>query len=187
MSSEAVIYKEATLSDVNELALIMERAKAERDKLPLPQCLTGLQSADYVEWEMERPDAWTCLAKIGQSAVGVALGYPVLRTGGDAENIDTHHLSLLMVDPNYWGRGIGRGLLNLTIQHARQADRSIVSLWTRETKNDRTRRFYEQRGFVLTGVSDSEEHSPRVHYELTIKSSPAALVTEKPGKTSELA
>ncbi len=70
-----------------------------------------------------------------------------------------HHLYLL---PEFQGRGIGPQLLALALADGRRR-----RLWTFQ-RNDRARRFYEARGFVLLELTDgsgNEEKTPDALYE----------------------
>jgi GNAT superfamily N-acetyltransferase len=70
-----------------------------------------------------------------------------------------HHL---YVHPDFQGRGIGPQLLALAM-----ADGRPRRLWTFQ-QNDRARRFYEKRGFVLLELTDgsgNEEQTPDALYQ----------------------
>jgi GNAT superfamily N-acetyltransferase len=75
-----------------------------------------------------------------------------------------HHLYLL---PRFQAQGIGPQLLALAL-----ADGRTRRLWTFQ-QNDRARRFYEARGFVLLQLTDgsgNEEKTPDALYEWRAKS-----------------
>ena len=68
----------------------------------------------------------------------------------------------LYVHPDFQGQGIGPQLLALAL-----ADGRPRRLWTFQ-QNDRARRFYEKRGFVLLELTDgagNEEKTPDALYE----------------------
>ena len=70
-----------------------------------------------------------------------------------------HHL---YVHPDFQGQGIGPQLLALAM-----ADGRPRRLWTFQ-QNERARRFYEKRGFVLLELTDgsgNEEETPDALYE----------------------
>lgn len=84
---------------------------------------------------------------------GMILGY----VGFDADWV--HHL---YVHPDAQGQRIGPQLLALAL-----ADGRPRRLWTFQ-QNDRARRFYEKRGFVLVQLTDgsgNEEKTPDALYE----------------------
>lgn len=55
------------------------------------------------------------------------------------------------VDPTYRGKGIGKLLLDFTIDKARKLKRKILHLWTSMDPIEQTaNKMYEKRGFVIT-------------------------------------
>jgi GNAT superfamily N-acetyltransferase len=89
-------------------------------------------------------------------------------TFGSALDPDDRYGELrgLYVDPNRWGRGAGRALLERAeADLARSWDEAV--LWTLED-NPRTRRFYEANGWRLDGMTGVFEKyrvkAPIVHY-----------------------
>ena len=71
-------------------------------------------------------------------------------------------LDHLFIDPDFWAAGIGSALLD----HAKRLRPAQLTLVTLQ-RNERARRFYESRGFMVTklGVSPPPENEPDVHYE----------------------
>jgi ribosomal protein S18 acetylase RimI-like enzyme len=57
----------------------------------------------------------------------------------------------IYADPRYWGRGVGRLLMDGTVAALRADGRRPVRLWVL-TANDRARRFYERYGFTADGT-----------------------------------
>jgi GNAT superfamily N-acetyltransferase len=55
----------------------------------------------------------------------------------------------LYVDPGHWGRGIGRRLHDVALDHLRRAGYRIVVLWVLE-QNIRARAMYERWGWRIT-------------------------------------
>jgi GNAT superfamily N-acetyltransferase len=89
-------------------------------------------------------------------------------TFGPARDADNRYGELrgLYVDPDRWGRGAGRALLERAESElARTWDDAM--LWTLED-NPRTRRFYEANGWSFDGVTSVFEYlgvkAPIVHY-----------------------
>lgn len=81
-----------------------------------------------------------------------------------------NHLGHLYVDPPAQRRGIGSALLD----HAKALSPSGLALFT-HVRNERARRFYERRGFVVGrfGVSPPPESEPDVEYRWVPSSRPA--------------
>jgi len=76
--------------------------------------------------------------------------------------LDGDELDQLYVAPGWTARGIGTRLVEL----AKRRRPSGLSLYTFQV-NERARRFYENRGFVLIDENDgsrNEEHQPDVRY-----------------------
>lgn len=71
---------------------------------------------------------------------------------------ETAEITTIFVEPDHWGQGIGRQLLELVIHRLRAQGFSAITLWVLEL-NQRARRFYEAAGFYAAGdtkTSDSE-------------------------------
>jgi GNAT superfamily N-acetyltransferase len=96
---------------------------------------------------------------------GILVGWA---TFGPARDPDDRYGELhgLYVDPERWGRGAGRLLLECAEEElARRWDEAV--LWTLE-HNPRTRRFYEANGWTLSGLTSTFERfgvkAPIVRY-----------------------
>jgi len=63
---------------------------------------------------------------------------------------DEGEIANLAVDPNAWGAGVGRALLDAALDEARRRETSAVYLEVRDS-NDRARRLYRSRGFEEVG------------------------------------
>lgn len=81
----------------------------------------------------------------GDRLVGVAIAGP------DPDDASFGHFSRLYVDPDHWGRGIGRRLHDQAILHLRQQAYRTATLWVLEG-NVRTRSWYERLGWRLSGT-----------------------------------
>jgi ribosomal protein S18 acetylase RimI-like enzyme len=75
-----------------------------------------------------------------------------------------------MIEPNYWGRGIGGMLLDIAANSARQADKQQLLLWTRAEDNERARGLYERKGYSLTERTRISQHGHglQVQYALDL-------------------
>lgn len=108
---------------------------------------------------------------VAEDAAGM-LGWA---TFGPARDPDDRFGELfgLYVDPDRWGRGAGRALLeHAEGELAQRWDEAV--LWTLED-NPRTRRFYEANGWQVDGMTGSFEsfgvEAPIVHYAKRLSSS----------------
>jgi ribosomal protein S18 acetylase RimI-like enzyme len=78
---------------------------------------------------------------------GTAVGFATTRPGDSPGH---GHISNLFVDPDRWGRGIGRELLARAEQGMRERGWSVGELST-QSLNARARRLYERAGWRDTG------------------------------------
>ena len=65
-------------------------------------------------------------------------------------SVDDQWLRTLYVLPAYWSRGVGSALLEHGLSRMRERGALRAKLWTLEENGD-GRRFYERRGWTLTG------------------------------------
>jgi ribosomal protein S18 acetylase RimI-like enzyme len=89
---------------------------------------------------------------VGFTMVGPVDGYDFIdeaRGLGTDEEVAVLHS--IHVDPAYIGRGIGKDLLSVSVDHLRSAGFRIAVLDTDAT-NDRARRFYEAGGWTVVGT-----------------------------------
>lgn len=166
MSAEKLIFRRAKPQEIGAIALVIARANAQRDGEPLPTAAKDEQILDLQE-RMNRPHAWTYVA-IDEEVAGFALGYPRISENISATTANIECLSLLMVEPGAWGRGIASRLLDLVADQSRQAGRSRLTLWTRDNDNDHARAVYEHKGFVPTGLARERKYGSQVEYQLDL-------------------
>lgn len=166
MTAETIAFRPVEPGEIEDLALVMERANAQRDNvLPLPT-LASSQSLEDVRVRVHRAEAYTHIAAHGRRIVGFALSHPLVDGEGGA--VDTDHLALLMIDPDYWGRRIASRLLDFTVQRARDRGMHSLTLWTRATDNARAQEVYVHKGFVLTGNQKVNGQGKQVQYQLDL-------------------
>lgn len=109
------------------------------------------RSPEAARW---RPESYGKLPGwVAESETGV-LGFLFARIVADEMEILN-----LAVEPTDRERGIGGGLLDAALAHGRQAGATRVFLEVRES-NVAARRFYERRGFVVTGRRPRYYHQP---------------------------
>jgi ribosomal protein S18 acetylase RimI-like enzyme len=84
------------------------------------------------------------------------------------------HVSMVFVDPEHWGRGIGGELLDALHQGMRARAWATSSLWTRRN-NERARRLYEGREYQLSGDTQRLRGHEIIRYELQLAGHPSAL------------
>jgi GNAT superfamily N-acetyltransferase len=166
--AETVQIRVADYSEIGAIALLIARANAQRDGEPLPTTATEEQMSDLQE-RMDRSHAWAYVALEDTQIAGFALGYPRTDETTPATAADTEYLSLLMIEPNSWGKGIAGRLLDTVVECAYTAGRKHVTLRTRSADNQRARGVYEHRGFILTGVTKESSYGRQVEYRLDLE------------------
>jgi GNAT superfamily N-acetyltransferase len=102
---------------------------------------------------LERQAAATFLAIRGRETVGL------VRTFVEPEDVASARLVSMWVAPHARGQGVGRQLVAVVVQWARDHDATSVQLWVTETNTD-ARRLYEFCGFVLSGGRQTLPSNP---------------------------
>jgi GNAT superfamily N-acetyltransferase len=161
-------FRKSKPSELNDMALVLDRAKAKRDSLPLPSKPSS-QSIKDIQIRLDRIGASAQIAVINDNIVGFALFHPLVEADKTIKNTDTIHLALLMVDPEHWGKRIASKLIDLIANQAKRAGRRYITLWTNEHNNERARALYEHKGFQKTGKSKTGKEGQQVHYQLELK------------------
>lgn len=86
---------------------------------------------------------------------GEVVGMALAEAGRDDDGVgpllpQLCHISMVFVDPDHWGRRIGRQLLDTVADHAARRGHLVLQLWTAQT-NHRAQRLYQRAGFRPTG------------------------------------
>jgi GNAT superfamily N-acetyltransferase len=90
-------------------------------------------------------------ADAGGELLAMALAEPGRAEDGDGAVIPgCGHVSMVFVHPDFWGRGVGRQLLQGLHQRAFERGWSRMTLWTRAS-NVPARRLYEGQGYRTSG------------------------------------
>jgi len=108
-----------------------------------------------LEEEQDRPEAfWRSRLESQATATFLAIRVHetvgLVRTFVEPEDVTRAELVSMWVAPHARGQGIGRQLVAVVVQWARDHDATSVQLWVTETNTD-ARRLYESCGFVLSG------------------------------------
>jgi len=121
----------------------------------------GLVPPDYLErlpvaqWRREmseglrnpRGDSFTRIAELDGSFAGYCF---VVAPGREQPDSNRAELVALYVEPERWGRGVGRALLEAALEETAARGYETVELWTFEA-NERALRLYERAGFSRDG------------------------------------
>lgn len=143
-----IIYREADSSDAEELLLHIKRVGGETDNLSFgfdSFNITPEREAKFIRrFSLDKRDIML-LATSGNTVVGNA----VL----EHERIPRYaHRATLSVTvlKEFWGRGIGKRLLEILIDHAGRVGTSVISLEVR-VDNERAISLYKKMGFSVIG------------------------------------
>jgi GNAT superfamily N-acetyltransferase len=95
---------------------------------------------------------------VAESDDGEVLGFAHIAPTRDADGdpVVTGELTAIYLDPQAWGRGIGRELMSAALARLTTAGYQQVTLWVLDT-NDRARRFYAAAGFAPDGAIQVDE------------------------------
>jgi ribosomal protein S18 acetylase RimI-like enzyme len=128
----------------------------------------GILSDDYLDalrWEtrfemwsgrFSNPHPTSNNLFVAVNADGAVAGFATIGEVRDDDLISRKFFELyaIYIDPDSWGRGVGRSLLDVALTSVPSGTPG-VSLWVLEG-NDRARRFYERQGFEYDGTSRTE-------------------------------
>lgn len=138
---------QAGIAEAVDMALIMERATAERASQPLPQ-QPSEEEVLCLERRMSIHNSWAFAAYLGGRMTGFVVGHPSIFESTVDQSFDKEYLALLMVDPEHWGSGVGTKLLNSANDHANKIGKKSIELWT-VSNNHRAKSLYKNRGYRL--------------------------------------
>jgi GNAT superfamily N-acetyltransferase len=102
---------------------------------------------ERIEQLLESSDV-ALLATYGARPAGMIVAEPYVEDG--VVDPTCGHISMVFVDPGYWGSGIGGALVRAVQAPPTGQAWTRLSVWTRDD-NRRARRLYDSCGFVDTG------------------------------------
>jgi ribosomal protein S18 acetylase RimI-like enzyme len=155
------VVREPRPSDAPDLGAVHVRAwqAAYRDGLMPDEYLDSLSVEDREEmWRRAltsepRPQQHRFVA---DDAAGTAIGFIVVGSAGDDPATPAGEVYALNVDPDHWGRGAGRLLLEAGTRALSEEGFTTAVLWV-HPGNQRARRFYEASGWSAEGVERTQE------------------------------
>lgn len=147
--------RRATVADAPMLAelearLFVQAFGAANDPDNLRMHLAQTFSAEKQRDEIGDP---TRVVWIAEDRDGCAIGYAMLRLGGDEPGIvgdQPAEVQRIYADPAWHGRGVGAALMGACIDHAVASACDVIWLGVWE-RNPRAIAFYEKMGFVKVG------------------------------------
>lgn len=126
-------------------SLTLRRARPEEhDQLEELQRRAALELPEYRDQLIDNPEAIYLPA--GQIANGQVIVAELEGEVAGFAAVVGGELDGLFVEPDLWGRGIGRALVDAATQEARKRGLALAVI-----ANPRARRFYEHCGFSLEG------------------------------------
>lgn len=87
----------------------------------------------------------------------------------DNDPSDYGEIIAIHTKPEYWGKGVGKALMDRALSELRRLGYSKIVLWTFE-ENSRARHFYEKYGFISDGmIKDSGfANAKEIRYRLEL-------------------
>ena len=85
-------------------------------------------------------------------------GFVTFGPNEEGQDPSVGELYAIYLDPSYWGRGVGRGLMDAAVAGLRADGYAAAVLWVLES-NDRARRFYEIAGWSADGGRKTERRN----------------------------
>lgn len=156
LSPAPISIRAARRNDLDELAKVHARSSRVAFTGLLPE--ETLARVGSVEWRrgmwskfLRTPPhgAQTLVAEIGGRLVGfVAVGPS---RDQDRDSAAVGEVLLVYVDPDFWGRGVGRALLGEAVERLRCDGYGSATLWTLAA-GTKTLRFYELAGWRPEGA-----------------------------------
>ena len=144
-----IAYRAAESSDAAQLLEYLKQVGGETDNLSFGAAgipFTLEQEAALLERIANSPHSRFFLALDGEKIVGNAC------VDGSANARLRHRRSLaISVLRDYWGRGVGTGLMERMLAFARESGAELVSLEVR-SDNERAKALYRKFGFVSFGT-----------------------------------
>jgi GNAT superfamily N-acetyltransferase len=159
MAGEVVI-RQARLGDARAIAevSVASRRWSYRDLLTeadLDSLSVDETAVDFAEGLSELPpDSAVFVAE----RAGRVVGYAYVLPSPDADfPAGTSDVGSLYVTEDVAGTGVAQALMEATVDHARGAGHTLLTIWVRR-ENGRARRFYEKYGLQLDGGERSRPH-----------------------------
>ena len=156
-----ITTRQATIDDAEALARLHVRSWqwAYRGQLPdefldrMPETMDRRIEARRAQLADLPPDYRVWIAE----QAGQMVGFAVTEPSRDADvPPSTGELSMIYLEQEAAGKGVGRALLAHAVEDLRQRGYAQAMLWVLET-NARARRFYEAAGWRVDGASKTEE------------------------------
>jgi ribosomal protein S18 acetylase RimI-like enzyme len=171
--------RDAKLTDARRIAEIWLKAHAARlhGQIDVPPDLH-----QRIEERMRSRDASYVIATDAQRIVGIGSHLPARENDGVGPVIPSlMHVSMIAVDPEHWGNGIGKALTLYCVARATKLGYTSIQLWT-HVSNERAQRLYASVGFREAGREQIDERGEPIRLYTLHLGSPTleARVPETP-------
>ena len=152
-----ISIRRGTAEDIGASAQLWIEAKGARlGKAQTDEALPGLLLSRL----QEKGALLFIVEAESASVIGTATVFPARKPPNTGNIIKARaHISLVAVKPAYWGRGIGRQLMQRILDELSRSDYQAAQLWV-ETVNERAVKLYLSLGFTPTSetkVNDEGE------------------------------
>jgi ribosomal protein S18 acetylase RimI-like enzyme len=153
------VIRSASVDDADAIGAVVVRAwqAAYRGIMPDDYLdeLRAEQRADMWRQALTDlgPDRRVRVVTVGDEVVGFASSGPEWVDISDGE---TGQLYAINLDPDHWGKGLGRALLTEVTRGLADAGYRTAVLWV-ATGNERARRLYESEGWTAEGPARDDE------------------------------
>jgi ribosomal protein S18 acetylase RimI-like enzyme len=136
--------------NLETMAGVWSRATLARNASSLETDIPSV--VNLLRTRAEQADAWFAFGAIGPRTVAIAHGLAGRENDGESDEVipGLMHVSMIAVEPEVWGQGYGRAIVEFAIERARQQGYARVQLWTQVT-NARAIALYEILGFRAAG------------------------------------
>lgn len=155
-------FRPGTPDDTEAAVAVWNAAHAAR----LGHSTLSSEEETRVRLYIGQPDSFLYIADDEGEVVGMSLGMQGRDVEGDGSDIPgLCHVSAVFATPERWGKGIGKGLVDVILSESRSRGYVRVQLWT-HADNLRAQKLYEGKGFVRSSRTRTDDFGDEiVHYE----------------------
>ncbi|WP_235497522.1 MULTISPECIES: GNAT family N-acetyltransferase [unclassified Frankia] len=144
-SRAPITVRHARGEDLPAALEVWQRANTARGRPP------DVARVARVHAKLAAPDALLFVAEDGTEILGMLLAETGREDDGQGPELEELcHISMVFVDPGFWGQRMGESLLRALVDHARGSGYRRLQLWT-GTTNRAAQRLYRRVGFVPSG------------------------------------
>jgi len=155
--------RRAAAAELDAARDVWRNANIARGKIP------DAARVRRVEQKLVAAEVIVVVALDKNKIVGMALAEPGRAEDGNGPEIPgLCHISMVFVDPDYWGKRVGEILLS---EVATRAERQTLRLWT-GISNERAQRLYRRAGFVPSGRTVEHAGEPIIQLERSVRIPP---------------